>query len=159
MTDALLQDLRFAFRSLGQSKTSTAIAVLCLALGIGVNTMTFSGINGMMLRPLPFRDADRIVALTETRPRQGASLLSVGWHNLADWRAQTTAFEDVAVFRRASKNLSNPGDEPERVQAANVGANLFPMLGVQPVLGRHLHADEDRPGAPKVALIAHSLWT
>ena len=131
-----LQDLRYATRMLAKQPAFTAIAVLTLALGIGANTAIFSVINAVLLRPLPFPNADRIMFLTERDNVRGDEI-SVSCPNYLDWKRDNTVFEQLAVTRRESRNLSGiPGREAERVSSAYVSDNFFKVIGLSPQLGR-----------------------
>src|ERR1041384_2694521 len=153
--DTLLQELRFALRTLRKSPGITMVAVITLALGIGANTAIFSVVNGVLLRPLPYRDPSRVVLLSEKTPR--FPILSVSWQNYKDWRDQSHSFESVGAVRNTAMTLSGTGDA-ERLPAQMVTANLFDLLGIQPERGRMISADEDKAGGGGVALISYSLW-
>ena len=155
--DTLLQDLRFAARTLRKSPGFTALAVVCLALGIGVNTSIFSIVNGALLRPFPFADPDRLVTLVATQPKQGWDRSTTSIPDLQDWREATTSFTSVAAFDWRSLTISN-GEEPERLEGSSITWNLFPVLGVPPQLGRGFRPEEDRPGAEPVVLLSDELW-
>jgi putative ABC transport system permease protein len=152
-----MNDLHFAFRQLRQSPGFTAVAVLTLALGIGVNTTIFSLVNGVVLRPLPFRDPERLVFIDENSPRQGFDRLGIAYPDYLDWRQQNTVFEDIGVYGHTAYTLTGR-DQPERLLGVEVSASLFALLGVQPVVGRPFISGEDQPGAAPVALISHGLW-
>src|SRR5712691_3246531 len=129
-----MSDFRFAFRQLRKSPGFTLIAVLTLALGIGANTAIFSVINAVLLEPLPYPEADRIVALNEFSSGTNSS---IAFPDYVDWRRDNTVFENLALSRRESRNLSGiPGREAERVGAAYVTANFFKVIGLAPELGR-----------------------
>ena len=155
-----LADLRFAVRVLFRSPGFTAIAVLVLALGIGANTAVFSIINAVLLRPLPYPQSDRLVAVQEGTvnvPRASVSL-----PNYLDWRAAQRTFTDLAVLRRETFNLSygplGGGAAPERLRGLTVSANYLTVLGVAPALGRNFSEAEDTPGGPAAVLISDALW-
>ena len=157
--DTLLRDLRFAARTLAKTPGFTAVAVLALALGIGVNTAIFSVVDAVMLRPLPYAAPERLVFLQEnSKTLEG---MSVAFPNYLDWKAQNQVFEQLAARQSTSYNLtSGAGDssEPERVEGSNVTGNLFPLLGVSPVLGRTFSDAEDRPGAARVVVLNYGFW-
>ena len=153
--NSLLQDLRYAIRRLRATPGFTVIAVLTLALGIGANTAIFTVIDAVLLRPLPYRDPARLVLLSEHTPR--FPILSVSYQNLVDWRQQSHSFTAVSAVRNLGMTLTGSG-EPERLTAQMVNANIFDLLGVQAVRGRTFLDEEDRPGAPGVALISYGLW-
>jgi len=153
----LLQDLRYALRMLAKQPGFTAIAVLTLALGIGANTAIFSVINAVLLRPLPYPNAGRIMVLNESSgPGQD---FSVALPDYFDWQKESKTFEHLACTHKESRNLSGiPGREPERVSCASVTRNFFDVIGLSPEIGRVFSADEDKVGAPPVAVISDRLW-
>ena len=152
---ALAQNLRYAVRRLKNNPGFTLVAALTLTLGIGANTAMFSIINAVLLRPLPYRDPHQLVTLSEHWPQ--FPTLSVSYLNFKDWRDQSHSFEAVGAVRNAVMTMTG-GAEAELLPSQNVTANLFEVLGVKPELGRTFGAEEDKPGAPNVALISHSLW-
>jgi putative ABC transport system permease protein len=154
--DTLLQDVRYAFRTLARSRMFALIAVACLAIGIGVNTTIFSVVNAILLRPFAFTDPEQLVVLEEVNTRNNGRS-GVAWPNLVDWRTQSKAFTDIGAVQGRSLTLANV-DEPERLEGSAVSWNLFPMLGVSPVLGRQIRAEEDKPGADRVVLLSDGLW-
>jgi len=164
--DDLRQDLRFAVRSLARSPGFTAVALLALALGIGANSAIFSVVNAVLLRPLPYRDPGRLVTVLHDGPalpqrikRQGP----VSPADYLDWRAQNHVFERMAAVQAGagrasfSSTLAGAGT-PEAVTVMSVTADLFPLLGVSPALGRALAPGEDQPGAPPVVVLSDGLW-
>src|SRR5262249_37220076 len=153
----LLQDLRFGVRMLLKQPGFTLIAVLTLALGIGANTAIFSLIHTLLIQPLPYRDAGRVLFAMGWDMRRDQVRFQVSAADFQDWREQCGAFEQAAGYRYGSVNLTGAG-EPERVQGYYVTANLFTLLGVEPWLGRAFQPGEDQPGAPKVAVLSHGLW-
>src|SRR5205823_12304976 len=139
------QDLRNSFRAIRRNPGFAAIAIATLALGVGANTAIFSIVNGTLLRPLAFRDPGKLVAIAE----ESGSLHYTGglWVNAMhslEWRKEARSFESLALVTRLTMSLTGTGD-PERLLGARVSANLFPMLGVEPQLGRRFRDDEDRP--------------
>src|SRR5213082_2966066 len=152
-----MNDLTFALRQLRKSPGFTFVAVLTLALGIGANTAIFSIVNAVLLRPLPYPDADRIMVLNESSgPRQD---YSVALPDYFDWRNENTVFEHLAATHKESRNLSGiPGRDPERVSCASVTRNFFNIIGLPPELGRTFSQDEDKVGAPPVAVISDRVW-
>jgi putative ABC transport system permease protein len=153
----VLQDFRYAFRMLAKQPAFTAIAVLTLALGIGANTAIFSIINSVLLRPLPYPDADQIMVLNESSgPGQD---FSVALPDYFDWQKETKTFEHLACTHKESRNLSGiPGREAERVSTASVTRNFFNIIGLSPQIGRVFSEDEDKVGAPPVAIISDRIW-
>lgn len=156
LLEDLAQDARYALRSLRKHPSFTAVAIFTLALGIGANTAIFSVINTVLLRPLPYENADRLVVILETVA--DSSIGGVSYPNFVDWRNQNTVFANVAAVRqRESFNLSGVG-ESERLQGQLISANFLSTLGVKPIRGRDLVAEDDRPGATPVVILSHALW-
>ena len=148
-------DLRYAFRVLAARPGFTAVAILTLALGIGANTAIFTVVNAVLLRPLPFREPDRLMLVIE---RTGQfPTLTTSWQNYVDWRDQTRSFESFGAFRPLVMTIGG-GSEPERVPAKMISASLLPALGVSPIVGRGFTIDDDRPGAAGVVLLSDALW-
>jgi predicted permease len=151
-----LQDLRYAFRLLRRKPGFTATAVLTLALGIGANTAVFSVINGVLLRPLPYAEPERLAMLWTDDPRHGLHEEGTSYPNFEDWKSQSRAFDDMAVGTDYTVSLTG-ADEPERVRAVAVSANLFTLLGRRPVLGRDFSpADAER--RERVVVLSYGLW-
>jgi putative ABC transport system permease protein len=152
-----MNDLKFALRQLRKSPAFTLIAVITLALGIGANTAIFSIVNAVLLRPLPYPNADRIMVLNESSgPGQD---YSVALPDYFDWRNDNTVFEHLAATHKESRNLSGiAGRDPERVSCASVTRNFFNVVGVSSEIGRTFNEDEDKVGAPPVVVISHRLW-
>jgi putative ABC transport system permease protein len=155
--ETLIKDVRYALRGLWKRPGFTVVAVLTLALGIGANTAIFSVVNAVLLRPLQFRDPDRLVMIWEDATFAGFPRNTPAPANYVDWKNQTRSFEDIAATHEETFNLTGDG-EPERVAAYSTSANFFPLLGVAPGLGRTFLPDEDRVGANKVAVLSHGLW-
>jgi predicted permease len=151
-----MNDLRFALRQLRKSPGFTVIAVLTLALGIGANSAIFSVVNHVLLRPLPYPNPERLVYLNEV---SGGLNSSIALPDYVDWRKDSRSFEHLAISRLESRNLSGiPGREPERISVAYVTANFFNVIGLPPQIGRTFSEDEDKPGAPPLAVISDRLW-
>ena len=157
MEDEMFQDLRYGARMLLKNPGFTLVAVLTLALGIGANTAIFSVVNATMLRPLPYSEPERLVQVWETKPRANRWSDWVSYPDFRDWREQNTVFDEIGACRTLAFNLTG-GDSPESLPGAYVSASLFTVLGVKPILGRTFLAEEDRPGANRVAVISHGLW-
>jgi predicted permease len=153
--ERLGQDVRYGLRVLTKSRGFTAVAVVALALGIGANTAIFSVVNTVLLRPLPYRDPDRLVWITQFIPTQGNTLVFDS--DYFAWLRQNQVFDGMAAYRRPDFTLTGAGD-PERLEAARVTASFFPLLGVAPMLGRSFLVEEDRPGCPPVCVLSHELW-
>jgi predicted permease len=153
----LSQDVRYALRMLAKKRGFTAVAVVTLALGIGANSAIFSVVNGLLLRPLPYTDSDRLAIIWTHSP--GANVAQ-DWPSPGQFNAvksQTDVFEDAALVRGRSFNLSG-GETPERVDAVEITSNLLPMLGARPLAGRLLLPEEDSPGQPNTVVISYGLW-
>jgi predicted permease len=153
--EALLQDIRYGVRLLLKDPAFTLISVLTLALGIGANTAIFSVVNGVLLRPLPYPQPSQLVALSEKTASFESS--SISYPNFEDWRRRNSTFAAMAAYRSDDFSITGSG-ETERVRAGMVSANLFEILGVNPVRGRFFTADEDRLGTAPVAVISAGLW-
>ncbi|MCI0387432.1 MAG: ABC transporter permease [Acidobacteria bacterium] len=152
----LIQDLRYGARMLLKKPGFTLIAVITLALGIGANTAIFSVVNAVLLRPLPFKEPDRLMTVWSSDLRRGDRQGNVSYPDLIDWRAQNQSFEHLAVFRTRSFALTG-SDEPLRLNGAVVSADLFALLGISPSMGRGFRTEEDNPGK-RVVVLGHSLW-
>ena len=152
-----MNQIRFAFRQLIKNPAFSTVAVLTLALGIGANTAIFSIVNAVLLRPLPYPDADRIMVLNESAgPGQDSS---VALPDYFDWQKENTVFEHLACTHKESRNLSGiSGRDPERVSCASVTRNFFNIVGMNAEIGRTFSEDEDKVGAPPVAVISDRLW-
>jgi len=155
--ESFRKDILYALRGLRKRPGFTIVTLLTLALGIGANTSIFSVVNAVLLRPLKFKDPDRLAIVWEDATFAGFPLNTPAPANFIDWKTQNRSFEDMAAVASSSFNLTGDG-EPERVAAHSVTANFFPVLGVQPLLGRCFTNEEDRPGANKVALLSYQLW-
>ncbi len=140
----LLQDIRYGIRMLLKKPGFTAVAVLTLALGIGACTAIFSVVNGVLLRPLPYAEPDRLVAMWSTSASERQEGFS-SFPNYKDWRAQTRSFEEMAAYRDWDFTLNGMG-EARRVTAMRVTAGFFPLLGVSPAAGRNFLAEEAARG-------------
>jgi putative ABC transport system permease protein len=152
----MYNDLRYAFRQLTKNPGFAAVAVLTLALGIGATTAIFSVVYAVVLRPLPFSESERLVALWTQTPQ--FERLPMAAANHRDLKAQNTVFEDIALLSGvANYNLTGDG-EPERLLAARVAANLFTLLRVKPALGRGFTGDENQQGREHVVILSHGLW-
>jgi predicted permease len=155
--DTLSKDVRYGVRSLLKRPAFTVIAVITLGIGIGANAAIFSTINALLLKPLPFADTNRVVALWDKVPSRGVERNEVTVANYLDWRARSSSFEQLGIYRWWSTNLTG-GESPERVQGFQVTANFLDVVGVKPILGRNFSAEENDSGKDKVALLTYSLW-
>ncbi|HVG21877.1 MAG TPA: ABC transporter permease [Blastocatellia bacterium] len=154
--ETLLQDIRYGARVLARHRGFTIVSVLTLALGIGANTAIFSVVNALLLRPLPFRDADRLVMLWEISS-EGRHQNTTSRANFRAWREQSNSFEGMAAFSDQRLNLTGDA-EPEEVSTQFATPELFQVLGVEPIIGRGMTQDDARPGSPDVALLGHGIW-
>src|SRR5437870_3261762 len=153
--DSLARNLRYGVRMLRRHPGFTGVAVLTLALGIGANTAIFSVLNAVLLHSFPYKDPDKLVLLAEKRREM--SMLALSFPDFVDWRSQNHVLTSAGAVRRWNPNLTGDG-EPERLQAAMVTAEIFPTLGISPLLGRVFVDDEDRPGAARVVVLSHNFW-
>ena len=153
----LLQDVRYGLRMLAKKPGFTLIAVLALALGIGANTAIFSVVNAVLLRPLPFENPERIVQAWSTNAKRGWKKAPTSYLNFADYRDQTQAFEHAAAYAEASAAFTS-GEMPEQLEGVGATADLFKVLGAQPLLGRAFTAEDERPGGSHVVVLSHNLW-
>ena len=153
---SLLQDIRFALRTLRKNPVFTTISVVCLTLGVATNTTLFSVTDAILWRPFGFTDPERLMVLRQRDARTGNEG-NISWLDYADLRRALSAFEGLGVETGRAVAITE-GDEPERLQASLVSWDLFPMLGIRPQLGRGFLADEDRAGAEPVVLLSDELW-
>jgi len=151
-----MSNLRLAFRQLIKNPAFAAVAILTLALGIGANTAIFSIVNAVLLRPLPYPDAERIMVLNESGNGQE---FAVALPNYEDWKRDNTVFQFLSITRRESRNLSGiQGQEAERIPVAHVSEDFFKVIGISPRLGRTFTEEESKAGGPPVVVISDRLW-
>jgi putative ABC transport system permease protein len=150
-----MNDLRFAFRQFVRQPGFTIVAVLALALGIGVNTAIFSVTNAVLLRALPYKNPDRIVAIDKVQSEEGIGGLIAGAY--LDFREQSTAFQSFAAYSEDEYILTGAG-EPERMLCAQVSPSLFSLLGIEPSLGRAFRPEEEKPGHDQVVVVSQGFW-
>jgi len=155
--DAFLNDIRYAIRNLIKRPGFTLVAVLTLGIGIGANSAIFSAIHALLLKPLPFPELDRVVAIWDKMPSRGVVHNEVAMANYLDWRAQNQSFDQLALYRWWSANLTGV-EPPERLQGFLVTANFVDVTGVKPIMGRNFTEEENQPGKDRVAILTHSLW-
>ena len=155
--ESLRSDITYAIRNLWKRPGFTLIAVITLAVGIGANTAIFSAINALLLKPLPWPELDRVIAIWDKNPGIGLDHNEVTFANYLDWQSQSQSFEQLALYRWWSVNLSGT-ETPERVQGFMVTANYVDVLGIKPIVGRNFSKEENQPGKDGVAIISHSLW-
>ncbi|HVR98009.1 MAG TPA: ABC transporter permease [Thermoanaerobaculia bacterium] len=158
MLNTLLQDLRFAARGLVKWPGFSLMALLTLALGIGVNTSIFSVINAVLLEPLPYPQADRLVVIWQTDRLQGTTDEQASGPDFFDWQAQSRSFSAMTAHYPWEQSLIDGTHEPERVSGASVTRGFFAVLGMEPARGRTFSAQEDQPGGAKVAVVSHRFW-
>ena len=155
---SLMEDLRHTLRVLRKSPGFTAVAVSALALGIGANTAIFSVVNGLLLEPLPFKTADRLVRVGRSY-RNGNVGGSASIPKFMVWKNDNQVFSAITAYDFAGPGINvGGGDIPEQVKGIHVSVGYFQVFGVAPLVGRTFAADEDRPGGAKVAVISYKLW-
>ena len=155
--DTLLHDIRYGFRGLRQSPGFTAVALLTLAIGIGANTAIFSFVDGVLLKPLPYAEPDRIVRVLEKPPGDRDNRNGISTLNYLDWQKQNTVFQYMAAQSGGSVTLTGVA-EPVQLRGGLVSPHYFDIFGIKPVLGRTFLADEDQPGKDHVAILSYALW-
>jgi putative ABC transport system permease protein len=155
-----VQNMKFAIRLLRKNPGFTCVAVVIMALGIGANTAIFSVVHAVLLEPLPFRDADRLVQIWHVPPQAsfpGMTWFSVSAANFLDWQKQNDVFEQMALYGGAGYDITGAG-KPESIHAATVSSDFFSVLGVQPLHGRVFLPEEDRPGSNHEVILSYKLW-
>jgi putative ABC transport system permease protein len=158
--ESLMRDLRYGIRTLRKSPGFALAGIVILGLGIGVNTAIFTVVNAVVLKPLPFADSDRIVRLWHTPPQTtfaGMEVFALSPANFIDWEAQSQSFEKMAIYRGGRWTLTGHG-EPEALFVLRGSADLLPILGVQPIIGRGFTKEENNEGATPTALLTHAFW-
>ncbi len=155
--DSLIKDIRFGLRGLWKRPGFTAIAVITLALGIGANTAIFSVVNAVLLRPLPFKDPDRLMVLWERRANSGRANLPLSGHEYAAFKERSNSFDALTLIQPNSFALTGRGD-PVMVDVGEVSTDYFSVVGVPPLLGRTFAPDEDKNGGAKVVVLSQKLW-
>src|ERR1051325_4830142 len=155
MASTIWQDIRYGARMLLKNPGVTLIVIVALALGIGANSAIFSVVNAVLLRPLPYDQAESLVFLNEKSPVLDE--MSISYPNFSDWRAQNQSFEKMGVYNRGSYNLTGMG-EAERIITAQMSADLFSVLRVNALYGRVFTNDEDKPGGTPVVVLSYPLW-
>ncbi len=153
--DILRHDLRYTRRTLARTPGFTVTAILIVALGVGATTAAFSVTDFVLFRPLPFHEPDRLVTLWETKP--GFDGMELSPANYRDWKSASHSFESIGAYHGLTVNLVGKG-EPSRLEGAAVSADLFPTLGVRPIVGRTFTAADDRSGAPRTVILSYRLW-
>jgi len=154
----LLTDVRHSLRLLTKNPALALTCILTLGLGVGLSTVMFSIINGSLLQPLPFEDADRILVLLRSNPDEGIQRMGVSIHDLTDWQAQQTSFEEIAGWYSGTVNMTISEGRPERFDGGFMQPGAFRIIGAAPVLGRMFTKEEMRPEAPHVIMLGYRLW-
>src|ERR1700738_1515950 len=155
--ETLFRDVRYGIRSLLKRPGFAAIAVITLALGIGANTAIFSVVNAVLLRPLPYAEAERLFVPWGTRGDM-QDRTNVSYPDFVDWQAQTKTLEHVAAYNSSGLLLREGDADPEPIFGAAVSADLFPLLKVAPILGQPFTRVNDQPNAPAVIVLGYDLW-
>src|SRR5580693_5947562 len=155
--DRFARDLRHALRLFRRRPGFSAVVVLTLALGIGANTAIFGVVNAVLLRPLPYREPGRLAMLWSEDSAHGIEEGRVSLLDFADWKSRSRTFEDMTICAGQTFLRGGNAGPPERMRSARVSANFFPLLGVEPALGRTFSADEEKRGEP-VVILSYGLW-
>jgi putative ABC transport system permease protein len=153
----LFQDIRYALRNLSRSKGFATVAILCLGFGIGLNATIFSVIDGVLLKPYPYPDPDRILVVGVQKP-QNHDQAGLSFLDMRDWNEANSVFTTIAAVSGRSMTVADGSGEPERYLGAGVSWDLFPLLGTHPIRGRDFRADDDREGAADVVLLGYDVW-
>ena len=154
----MLLDVKHALRALRKSPAFTVMAVICIALGVGVTTTIFTAVNGILLRPLPYPNADRLVAIYSQLPARNERGINISWNDFISWRDQNHTVSSIGIWTWTTHTLTGGGGDAERVEGAALSVEMLPMIGVRPALGRVFAASEDRPGAEHVVMLGYGLW-
>lgn len=155
--DSVLQDIRYGIRALIGRPGFTVVAILTLTLGIGINTAIFSVVDAVLLKPLPFKDPDRLVAAWKTLPEGADEQQSLSGDLFLDWKELNQTFDHMAIYAQWSFNITG-GDRPDHIDGMKVSADFFSTLGTQALLGRTFFSDEDKPGKSDVVVISNQIW-
>ncbi len=158
MMDGWMQDIRYALRQIVRRPGFTVVLVLTLALGIGANTAVFSVVNGVVLRPLPYPEPDRLAVVWSQFPTMQLMEFPSSWPEFEDYRNATSSFEELGIWGRTQRTLTG-GESPERLDVVYLSHTMFAVLGVEPAVGRAFGAEEDVAGQDDVVLLSHGLWT
>src|SRR6185369_2774183 len=158
LIENVIRDVSYSLRVLLKNYAFTIVVILTLALGIGANTAIFSFANGILLRPLPYPQSDRLAVLDETSRKEGGDTIGVSYPNFLDWREQNTVFEGIASHFGTSRFAMTAGGSPSEIRGSRVTHGLFEVLRVAPILGRTFSESEDRPNEDAVVIIGYDLW-
>src|SRR5712672_43414 len=154
-----MQDIRYSLRTLRKQPVFTLVAVLTLTLGIGANTAIFSLLYQLLLRPLPYAAADRLVFVWNGYPLMGLPQAAVSIPDYLDRRSQAQGIEDATIFSTRAMNLTTTQGQPEQLRGLLVTPSFFTTLGRQPFIGRAFSDDDAKPGADRFVVLTHALWT
>src|SRR6266849_9707563 len=154
---SIFQDVQFGLRMLAKHRLATLVSIVALTLGIGANTAMFSLAEAFLLHPVPLENADRIVALVDSRPGQDIDMNAIAPATYFEWKQQAHSFDDVAAYAWQEVNLTGDG-APQKVQTFRVSANFLPMLGVRAQFGRSFLSEEEEPGKDHEIILGHALW-
>lgn len=154
----LLQDVRYALRTLSKNRAFTAVAVTCLSLGIGVNATIFSVVDGVILHPYPYPESDRLIVLNSTNRPQRVNRAGISYADFKDLRDTATTLTSTAAFSTRSLTIADGTGDPERFLGSTVSWQLFHILGTQPAIGRDFAPEDDRPGAAPVVMLSDDVW-
>ena len=155
----LLQDFKYGFRAIWQSRGISGLAIVCLALGVGLNATMFSVVDGVLIQSLPYKDPDRIVVLSSSNAKANVEDARLSFPDFRDIRDNVRGYETVGLMQYRSLTIADGAKEPERYSGAAVSWNMFEMLGVQPIAGRAFRASDDVPNAEPVVMLSHTVWT
>src|SRR5688500_11506792 len=154
----LLQDFRYAIRTVVANKAVTLVAVACLSLGIGTNATIFSVVDGVLIQPFPFADPDRIVVVNANHPKREVHFSGLSYLDYRDLRDGASTVHSMAAFQGRSLTISDGHADRRRFLGLAVSANLFRLLGIPPLLGRYFEPADDRPGAEPVIILSAGVW-
>src|SRR5579883_849521 len=154
----LVEDVRYAFRTLAKNPAFTLVAITALSLGIGVNATVFTLANGVLFKSQPFDRSDRILYLTMRNANRAGRSWPVSLPDFRDWRESQKSFEDLSAYRSDGVNYSDKAGSPELYSAARIMSSAFSMIGQKPALGREFSGDDEREGAAPVAILSYGLW-
>lgn len=157
LENEMIQDLRYALRMLRKQPVFTFVIVATLALGIGANTALFSVVDAVLLRPLAFRDSDRLVKVLESNSQRGMSRVMISFSDFADWKSQSQSFDDMAALSQTSFRVTG-GEAPEEVSGYRVSTNFFTLLGVKAAIGRTFLPEDEKPDSERTAVLSFKYW-
>src|SRR6202048_1187006 len=155
--NSFANQLRQVLRRLGRAPVFTVITLITLAAGVGANTVVFSVLEGVLLKPLPYPHSEELVGVWHTAPGINIPELEMSPSDYFIYREQGRTFQDIGMYQGDAGSVTGVG-EPEQVSSLRVTEATLPLLGVQPMLGRHLRHEDDLPGAPETVLLSHAYW-